>query len=80
MKALEHDMLRRVKQIEQPCLIVRGERDPIASQHWVEALAREMRNAEVRTIRGAGHALNYNSPRIVIPEMIRFWRERGVSV
>lgn len=78
LKAVEHDMLLRVKCIDQPCLVMRGERDPIASQQWIEALASKMRNAEWRTIPNAGHALNYNSPRSVICELVSFWRRHGI--
>jgi pimeloyl-ACP methyl ester carboxylesterase len=73
-------MLRRVQGIQQPCLILRGQCDPIAPHQWVEALASTMPNAEARTVPGAGHALNYNSPNIVVEESLRFWRERGLSV
>lgn len=61
--ALRHDMLARISCLRMPALILRGERDPIVSAAFVEQLAQRLRQGELRTIRGAGHALNYNSPR-----------------
>lgn len=61
--ALRHDMLTRISCLRAPTLILRGERDPIVSQAFVEQLARRLSNGMLRTIKGAAHALNYNSPR-----------------
>ena len=61
--ALRHDMLTRIACLKAPTLILRGGRDPIVSQAFVEQLARGLPKGILRTIEGAGHALNYNSPR-----------------
>lgn len=79
-KALKHDMLGRVTRVKVPCLILRGEHDEIVSQRWVEALARNMAQVGVGDVAGAGHALNYNSARVIAPEMIEFWRSWGIRV
>ena len=78
--ALKHDMLGRVHQVTVPCLLLRGERDPIAPLPWVEALAKRIPNSDVRIIPGAGHALNYNSAAIIAPEILAFWSARGISL
>jgi len=78
--ALEHDMLARVHELDAPCLILRGEHDPIVSQGWVEELARRMPDSAARTIPRAGHALNYNSAELIAPDIIAFWRARGIRL
>ena len=42
-----------------PALFVRGAHDPIATQPWVEALARITPHAQVATVPGAAHTVNY---------------------
>ena len=61
--AVQHDMLARISFLRAPTLILRGSRDPIVSRAFVEQLATRLPNGHLRTIEGAGHALNYNSPR-----------------
>jgi 2-hydroxy-6-oxonona-2,4-dienedioate hydrolase len=80
LKAVKHDMLQRVSRLQAPCVVLRGEFDEIVSQVWVDELARRMSGACVRTIAGAGHALNYNSAPVIGPIILGFWRESGVGV
>lgn len=70
-QAVRHDMLHRVGRIQAPILILRGEKDPIAPERWVHLLASRSARIQLRTIEGAGHALNYNSA----PEVARSVRE-----
>jgi len=49
--------------ITVPALVVRGERDPLASQAWSEEVARLLPNGQLVVIPGAGHALNWSRPR-----------------
>jgi pimeloyl-ACP methyl ester carboxylesterase len=78
--ALRHDMLARVSRLQAPCLVMRGEHDTIVSQPWVEMLAQHLPQADVQTISGAGHALNYNAAPTITPLILQFCREHGLSV
>jgi 2-hydroxy-6-oxonona-2,4-dienedioate hydrolase len=72
--AVRHDMLARAHCLDAPTILLRGERDPIVSQEFVEALARQMPKATVEVIPKAGHALNYNSPTAVAAVVRRLSR------
>jgi 2-hydroxy-6-oxonona-2,4-dienedioate hydrolase len=76
-KALGHDMLSRVHVLSVPTVLMRGEHDPIASQEFVGLLADRMSRATVETVPGAGHALNYNSPKRVAETVRRLIRAQG---
>jgi pimeloyl-ACP methyl ester carboxylesterase len=78
--AVRHNMLERVGGVTAPCLLLRGERDPIAPQRWVEALGKRMPDSEVREVPGAGHALNYNSAPVIAPQILEFWKTRGIQL
>ena len=80
VKAVRHDMLGRITRVKAPCLILRGERDPIVSQKWAEALASKLPDSDLRIVPRAGHALNYNAARVIVPEMLAFWRSRGLPI
>jgi pimeloyl-ACP methyl ester carboxylesterase len=56
----QHD---RLGEVEQPALIIGGERDPIAPQRWVNEMACCMPNARALILPGSPHAMNYSSPR-----------------
>lgn len=45
-----------------PTLIVRGERDPLVPERWARKLTRLAPRAQLRVIKGEGHALNYAAP------------------
>jgi pimeloyl-ACP methyl ester carboxylesterase len=78
--AVEHKMLQRASDLKVPCLILRGEKDPIVSQAWVEALGHAIPSAEVGVISKAAHALNYSSAPRIVPTIIDFWRRRGLNI
>jgi pimeloyl-ACP methyl ester carboxylesterase len=71
-EAVRHRMLERMPLLHVPTLILRGERDPIVSDWFVRELARRMPLAQVDTVAGAGHALNYNSPSEIARRVYRF--------
>lgn len=48
--------------VVQPSLVVRGGRDPIASQAWAEDVAGLLPRGRLVVIPGAAHAVNYNAP------------------
>lgn len=78
--AVRHNMLARASRLQAPCLVLRGEHDEIVSQPWVEMLVQHLPRASVQTIRGAGHALNYNAAPTIAPLILQFCRDHGVSV
>lgn len=80
LHAAKHDMLQRTSAVTAPCLILRGEKDTIVSQPWVEALARVMPTAHLEVISNAGHALNYNAAPTIAPMIAKFWRAHGLGV
>lgn len=52
----------RLRGIDIPILIVRGERDHIVSAAWAAQLAAAGRRARVEAIRGFAHTLDYSAP------------------
>jgi 2-hydroxy-6-oxonona-2,4-dienedioate hydrolase len=52
--------------VQAPTLVLRGERDPIASRRWVEELAARLPNGRVAVIAGAAHAAHYSRPAAVL--------------
>ena len=48
--------------VRVPTLVVRGARDPLAPQEWVEDVCRLLPQSELVIVPGAAHAVNYNSP------------------
>ena len=61
-KALHNHIEANAPQIRQPTLVIRGDRDPIAPQHWVEQLTRLLPNGRLIVLRNAPHAANYSAP------------------
>ncbi len=51
-----------VSSIQQPVLVVRGDRDPLVSPQWAHALVRALPSGELATIPGAPHGLPYSAP------------------
>jgi 2-hydroxy-6-oxonona-2,4-dienedioate hydrolase len=45
-----------------PVLVVRGERDPIVSQEWVESMDRMLPNSQLVVIPEAAHVVNFSHP------------------
>ncbi|HYG97687.1 MAG TPA: alpha/beta fold hydrolase [Terriglobales bacterium] len=73
LNALDHDMHGKLAAIRIPTLVMRGSKDPIVSQRWVNTLSRTLPQARLLNVPGAGHALNYNSPSVVADELRRFY-------
>ncbi len=47
--------------VDAPTLLVRGEKDPIVSQRWLEAAAQLLGTRRLAVVPGRGHALNYSA-------------------
>lgn len=52
----------KLPSLPMPVLLVRGERDPIADQPWLERMARLLPNAQTRTLPRSPHALAFSAP------------------
>jgi 2-hydroxy-6-oxonona-2,4-dienedioate hydrolase len=63
-----------VREVTAPTLVVRGSRDPIVSQQWVEKLTRLLPDGQLRVLPGAPHAANFTEPlqlaRVVSPFLL----------
>jgi 2-hydroxy-6-oxonona-2,4-dienedioate hydrolase len=55
-------MEEHLPHVQTPTLIVRGTRDPIVQQEWTEEVHRLLPDSQLIEVRGAGHAVNFNSP------------------
>ncbi|GGI09311.1 alpha/beta fold hydrolase [Egicoccus halophilus] len=63
--ALRHRIDQRLPLVRQPVLIVRGERDPMVTQPWVEELRDLTRDVRLEVVRGAGHGTHHGHPHVV---------------
>jgi 2-hydroxy-6-oxonona-2,4-dienedioate hydrolase len=73
--ALADPVLEKLPLIRVPVLIVRGGRDPIVPQRWVEQAAQLIPDARLVTLRDAAHAVNFNSPEALTREILSFLRD-----
>jgi pimeloyl-ACP methyl ester carboxylesterase len=66
LRTLQYAFVDRMEEhlprVQTPALIVRGARDPIVGQEWVEEVHRLLPESQLVVVRGAGHAVNFNSP------------------
>ncbi len=60
--ALRDKIELKLPHVMAPTLIMRGERDPVASQEWVEELAESLPNGRLQLIAGVSHATQYIVP------------------
>jgi 2-hydroxy-6-oxonona-2,4-dienedioate hydrolase len=52
----------KLPQMTSPVLVVRGERDPIVSQEWVESIDRLLPDSKLVVIPEAAHVVNFSHP------------------
>jgi 2-hydroxy-6-oxonona-2,4-dienedioate hydrolase len=60
--ALADPLVEKLSQMVQPTLVVRGSRDPIAPQRWVEEMVGRLPNVRLVVIPDAAHVVNYTHP------------------
>lgn len=60
--ALADAIERKLPWIDAPALVVRGRRDPVVSQRWVEEVARRLPAGELAILPRAAHALPWSAP------------------
>ncbi len=65
---------REFGEIAQPTLVIWGDRDPLLPVRYGQALVRELPNAELVILQGAGHVLHEEFPDVVNPLISRFLR------
>ncbi|WP_165362797.1 alpha/beta fold hydrolase [Promicromonospora panici] len=62
-----------------PVVVVRGERDPVAPEHWAETLAASAPSGQHRTVRGRHHAMDAD-PEGVAEIVLEAWRVAGRGI
>jgi 2-hydroxy-6-oxonona-2,4-dienedioate hydrolase len=66
----------KLPDVEVPTMLVRGEKDPISPQRWLEEAARLVRAKRMAVIPGVGHAVNYSSPDRLVAAIAPFLAHR----
>ena len=61
-EALRHRIEEDARRLAAPALVVRGARDPLVPQPWVERLTAAFRAGELHVIAGAPHAAHFTHP------------------
>jgi pimeloyl-ACP methyl ester carboxylesterase len=74
---LEHPMTDRLRQMQCPTLLIRGERDLLASAPWCEDCARLVPDGQLVTVPSAAHAVHYSHPDEVAAIVKRFLIKSG---
>lgn len=59
---LEHRMEDRLPLFQVPAVVVRGDRDPVVSQRWVEEAADLLPQGRLVVLPEVAHAINYANP------------------
>jgi len=60
--ALADPIEAKLPYVRVPTLVVRGKKDPIAPQQWVEEVVNLLPNGKLVVIPGVGHTPNYSAP------------------
>ena len=66
----------KLSRVEQPVLVVRGERDPIVPQRWATEVAGRPANGRLAVVPGAAHAVHWSHPRELRRLAVEFLEER----
>jgi 2-hydroxy-6-oxonona-2,4-dienedioate hydrolase len=79
LRTLRHALVDRIEDklplMRAKTLVVRGERDPIVPQDWMEDASRLLPDARLVVIARAAHAVNYNAPDALVREVLQFLNE-----
>lgn len=73
--ALADPVKGKLRLMRAKTLVVRGGRDPIVPQAWVEEATALLPNARLVVIASAAHAVNYSAPDELAREVLRFLGE-----
>ncbi len=78
-RTLRHALADRIEDklplMSTRTLVVRGGRDPIVPQDWMEDASRLLPDARLVVINDAAHAVNYNAPDALVREVLQFLSE-----
>lgn len=77
--ALRDPIEEKLARVQVPTLVVRGGRDPMVPQSWVERATKLLPLGCLVVIPKAGHAVNYNSPEELARVVMSFLCERETS-
>jgi pimeloyl-ACP methyl ester carboxylesterase len=69
---LHYPLLDRVELVTRPVLVLRGERDPIASKTWCASIAARAADGRSRSIPGGAHVIHYSRAEEVASALVRF--------
>ena len=69
--AFEDRMEEHLPHIQAPTLVVRGAKDPVVRQRWVEEVHQLLPKSKLVVIEGAAHVVNFSSPE----QLVRVVRE-----
>ncbi len=67
----------KLPRVNVPTLVVRGERDPIAPQPWVDEITRRLPLGRMAVVPGAAHTVNYMAPDALADLVRGFLRTSG---
>ncbi|MBE0597439.1 MAG: alpha/beta fold hydrolase [Desulfuromonadales bacterium] len=67
----------KLPKVQIPTLLVRGEKDTMVPQRWLEEAAHLLPTAEVAVIPGWGHAVQYSAPKALVQAIHPFLRRAG---
>lgn len=70
--ALADPLAEKLTRVAAPTLIVRGERDPIVSQRWVEEATRLLPNGQLQVLANAPHCVTFSTPAALIAAVVPF--------
>lgn len=68
-------MEAKLRQMDFPTLVVRGEHDWLVTQPWVEHLTHLLPQGQMAVIPGGAHVVNYDSAGRLVPLVEAFWKE-----
>ncbi|MBD0334066.1 MAG: alpha/beta hydrolase [Cyanobacteria bacterium Co-bin13] len=71
---LADSLEKKLPGVQVPTLIIRGERDPLVSQLWVEELVGLLPQGQLVVLPGAGHVPNYSHPAALMQAIEPFLR------
>lgn len=76
---LKDEIEAKLPEITQPVLLVRGEKDHIVPQRWIEEMAQLIGDARIEVIPGWGHAVQYSAADELVPLLRLFLRDDQTS-
>src|SRR5690606_36346754 len=72
-----HRIDQRLAGLDAPILLVRGEKDRVAPQPWLDRLAELAPRADRVVVPKAGHAVHYSHVDALLPPLVAFLKTTG---